>query len=179
MTRKKKSRNVNENAAKRAPRTKQSERSVAGKKQNSGNKSGSRQAVANATSNAGNNAKKDPRVGSKKPVQLVMPTAAPAPIAAVRPVKQAPLTDEQKLAKLENDPRLNNLLDQLEDGKMLAAEDQQWLDVQLAELERLMEKLGIDDLAEADQVEFTDDDDLLAKFDAGEDLLKQYQQDDK
>ena len=180
MTRIKKSRNTNENGAKRAPRTKKAERTIARKKQDNGNKSGSRQSVGEQQqNNHGGKGKKDPRIGSKKPVALVLPNTNEAPIAAVRAVKQAPLTDEQKLAQLENDPRLNQLLDLLEEGKTLPAADQQWLDKQLNELERLMDKLGIDDLADADDAEFTDDEDLLAKFDAGEDLLKQYQQDDK
>ncbi len=179
MTRIKKSRNANENGAKRAPRTKKAERTIARKKQDNGNKSGSRQSVGAQPQSNGGKAKKDPRIGSKKPVALTLPTTKEAPIAAVRAVKQAPLTDEQKLAQLENDSRLNNLLDLLEEGKTLSAADQQWLDKQLNELERLMAKLGIDDLADADDDEFTDDEDLLAKFDAGEDLLKQYQEDDK
>ncbi|KFZ36296.1 aminotransferase [Shewanella mangrovi] len=179
MTRIKKSRNTNENGPKRAPRTKKTDRKTARKKQETGNKSGSRQAVGATGSTSGqSNAKKDPRLGSKKPVALSLPTQQ-APIAAVKPAKKPALTDEQKLMQLEDDPRLNSLLDQLEEGKTLSNTDQQWLDKQLNEIERLMQKLGIEDLEEANDIGADDEDELLAKFDSGADLLKQYQQDDK
>ena len=103
--------------------------------------------------------------------------AQQAPIATVKPVKKPVLTDEQKLMQLEDDPRLNSLLDQLEEGKDLSSTDQQWLDKQLNEIERLMKKLGIDDLSETEAAD--DEDDVLAEFESGADLLKQYQQDDE
>lgn len=92
--------------------------------------------------------------------------------------KQPKLTDEQKLLKLEDDPRLNQLLDMLEEGRDLNDADQKWLDVQLNEIERLMERLGIseaDDLEHVMKTTTGSDDDLLEKFESGADLLKDYQ----
>ncbi|WP_188669282.1 GTPase-activating protein, partial [Tersicoccus solisilvae] len=91
--------------------------------------------------------------------------------------KQPKLTDEQLLLQLEEDPRLNKLLDQLEEGRELAADDQQWLERQLAKIEKLMEKLGITDLDQADEAPSKghSDDELLEKFESGAELLKQYQ----
>ncbi|SUB14287.1 Der GTPase-activating protein YihI [Pantoea agglomerans] len=64
------------------------------------------------------------------------------------------LTPEEELAKLENDERLDALLDRLENGETLSAEDQGWLDASLDRIDELMEQLGIvmDD-AEDEQAE--------------------------
>ncbi len=83
--------------------------------------------------------------------------------AAVKPKKSAEkpaaekkvrLTPEEELAKLENDERLDALLDRLENGETLSAEDQGWLDASLDRIDELMEQLGIvmDD-AEDEQAE--------------------------
>ncbi len=88
------------------------------------------------------------------------------------------INDEQKLLKLEEDPRLNSLLDMLEEGRELNAPDQEWLDKQLTEIERLMERLGIgeaDDLEHVMNTTLNSDDDLFDKFESGADLLKDYQ----
>jgi ribosome assembly protein YihI (activator of Der GTPase) len=102
---------------------------------------------------------KDPRIGSKKPVALIADgkTAAVKPKKSVeKPAaeKKARLTPEEELAKLENDERLDALLDRLENGETLSAEDQGWLDASLDRIDELMEQLGIvmDD-AEDEQAE--------------------------
>ncbi|MGI2856377.1 Der GTPase-activating protein YihI [Shewanella algae] len=169
MSRSKKTRKVGENNPKLAPRTKKSERAPARKKQDSGNKAGSRQnpATPKGQKRAGSD-KQDIRLGSKKPVALDI---------IKEKVAQPKLTDEQLLLQLEEDPRLNKLLDQLEEGRELAADDQQWLERQLAKIEKLMEKLGITDLDQADEAPSKghSDDELLEKFESGAELLKQYQ----
>ncbi|QYK01317.1 Der GTPase-activating protein YihI [Shewanella psychrotolerans] len=171
----KKTRKINENAPKRQPRTKKEERVVAGKKQNAGNKAGSRHNEKQIQqAQAGTAKAKDPRHGSKKPVALDLPKAKP-----VESKPKAPkMSDEQKLLKLEDDPRLNSLLDMLEEGKTLNTADQTWLEKQLTEIERLMERLGIseeDDLEHVMKTTVSSDDDLLDKFESGADLLKDYQ----
>ncbi|ORM62473.1 Der GTPase-activating protein YihI [Pantoea rodasii] len=101
----------------------------------------------------------DPRTGSKKPVALVadgktQPEKKPA--ATVKPkAEKVRLTPEEELAKLENDERLDTLLDRLESGETLSAEDQAWLDQTLDRIDELMEALGIalDDGAEDEQAE--------------------------
>ncbi|QUN05878.1 GTPase-activating protein [Shewanella yunxiaonensis] len=171
MTRMKKSRKAGDAAPKHAPRTKKSERVLARKKQDSGNKAGSRQNPAGSASAGGSKTAKDPRIGSKKPVALGQIASESAQPKAAK-VK---LTDEQKLLQLEEDPRLNQLLDMLEEGRDLSAEDQQWLDKQLAKIETLMQKLGIEDLDEPVTDHSDSDDALLEKFDAGLEQLQQYQ----
>lgn len=171
----KKTRKINENAPKRQPRTKKEDRVVAGKKQNTGNKAGSRhnekqiQQAQTGTAKA-----KDSRHGSKKPVALNLQQEKP-----IENKPKAPkMSDEQKLLKLEDDPRLNSLLDMLEEGKELNATDQHWLEKQLSEIERLMKRLGIteeDDLEHVMKTTVSSDDDLLDKFESGADLLKDYQ----
>lgn len=80
----------------------------------------------------------DPRHGSKKPVQLVMPKQAQkAPSARA-------LEPAEELAMLENDDRLQDFLTALEEGETLHAEDQAWVDQQLARYQQLVEELGID-----------------------------------
>ena len=107
---------------------------------------------------------------------LTLPTATEKP--ATPKVKQPKLTDEQKLLKLEEDPRLNQLLDMLEEGRNLNDADQKWLDQQLNKIEALMIKLGISDELE-DEVpaksKADSDDDLFDRFESGAELLKDYQ----
>ena len=173
----KKTRKINENAPKRPPRTKKEDRVVTGKKQKSGNKAGSRHNEQQIQQKSGAAQAKDPRHGSKKPVALTLPTTK-----SVEKKPKAPkMSDEQKLLKLEEDPRLNNLLDMIEEGRELNADDQAWLEKQLTEIERLMDRLGIseeDDLEHVMQNTVRSDDDLFDKFESGADLLKDYQEKD-
>ena len=53
------------------------------------------------------------------------------------------MSPEDELAKLENDERLDALLDRLENGEVLSAEEQAWLDQTLDRIDVLMEQLGI------------------------------------
>lgn len=179
MTRIKKSRKAPSSAPQQAPRTPKSERVSSTKKRDTGNKSGSRQNPGkDKQGSSGQKANKDPRHGSKKPIALQLAPQAKAEPKVAKP-KQPKLSDEQLLLQLEEDPRLNQLLDRLEEGRVLGAEDQRWLDEQLATIEALMDKLGISDFDEAD-VDYDDDDEeaLLKKFESGADVLKQYQDKD-
>jgi len=175
MSHSKKSRKSNENAPKLAPRTKKNERVLAGKKKDTGNKAGSRHNSNLVGGTQGSAAqKKDPRHGSKVAVKLDLPGKSNAP----KKEKGPKLTDEQRLLKLEEDPRLNQLLDMLEEGKDLSEDDQKWLNKQLNTIEALMERLGIteeDDLEHVMKTTVASDDDLLDKFESGSDLLKDYQ----
>ncbi|MDR0806444.1 MAG: Der GTPase-activating protein YihI [Enterobacteriaceae bacterium] len=94
----------------------------------------------------GNATAKDPRIGSKKPVPLIVEgnkpaVAKPKVIKAPKPPKISP---EEQLALLENDERLNQLLDAIDDGKTLSGEEQEYVDNTLDRIDELMEKLGID-----------------------------------
>ena len=65
------------------------------------------------------------------------------------------LSPEEELAQLENSERLDALLDRMENGETLSAEEQAWLDETLDRIDELMEQLGIDmdDEAEDEQAE--------------------------
>jgi len=129
-------------------------------KKHRGNASGSRAnpEVSAGKSGQGNKAK-DPRIGSKKPVSLVADgTTVSAPVKKVaKPAaaKKVRLSPEEELAQLENSERLDTLLDRMESGDTLSAEEQAWLDETLDRIDELMEQLGInmDDEAEDEQAE--------------------------
>ncbi|MCL1124427.1 Der GTPase-activating protein YihI [Shewanella surugensis] len=178
MSRSKKTRKSNENAPQSKSRSKKEERVPTGKKQDSGNRSGSRHNESIIQANASGNTQKnnDPRHGSKKPIQLAIKIEKPSP----KKEKSPKMSDEDKLLKLEDDPRLNSLLDMLEEGKNLTADDQEWLNKQLTRIEQLMDKLGITDEEEVSTSVKTavTDDDLFDKFESGADLLKEYQHKD-
>lgn len=65
---------------------------------------------------------------------------APKPKKEAKPV----LTPEEELTLLENDARLDSLLDLLDEGKTLSAEDQSYVDQTLDRIDVLMEMLGIE-----------------------------------
>ncbi|EKE73015.1 Der GTPase-activating protein YihI [Gallaecimonas xiamenensis] len=132
-----------------------------GKRHKAGNKSGSRQAVAGAsTGNGGRKGGqgKDQRLGSTKPVALVSPqAAAPAAKKAKAPKQAKPELDlvaqAALLENLENDERLNALLDRLDEGQFLSSEEEQYVEEMTTKIEQLMTALGITD----DEDELIDD----------------------
>lgn len=179
MSHSKKSRKNNPNGPKHAPRIKKEDRPLSVKKQKAGNRSGSRHNTHLMDSAPGaTNKPKDPRHGSKKAIALELPVSAKQ--NTPKKIKQPKLSDEQLLLKLEEDPKLNQLLDQLEEGRQLNSEDQAWLEIQLDKIETLMDRLGIteeDDLEQIVQSTATaTDDELFDKLETGADLLKQYQE---
>lgn len=126
-------------------------------KKRRGHAAGSRaNPVTAQTSKSGAAKEKDPRIGSKKPVPLLKEGVAVAKPIKKAPVEQKPLMEPaDELAMLENDERLDSLLDRLESGEVLSAEDQAWLDQTLDRIDVLMEQLGIalddEDEDEADE----------------------------
>lgn len=122
----------------------------------------------------GTKAPQDPRLGSKKPIALVQgETAKPVkpaqPAKAPRPARVTPvidtdveaLTPEQELEQLENNERLNTLLDKVDAGEKLGKNDAGWLDKTLARHQQLLEELG---LLEEDEDEPAEGDDLWTRF---------------
>lgn len=115
-----------------------------------GHKPGSRANPEGGKNTSSTNDKKaDPRIGSKKAVPLVVETVlnnAPKAKKVVKPVVEAKpaLPPEEELTLLENDARLDSLLDQLDEGKTLSAEDQSYVDQTLDRIDVLMELLGIE-----------------------------------
>ncbi|HGO5854415.1 TPA: Der GTPase-activating protein YihI [Mannheimia haemolytica] len=92
---------------------------------------------------------KDPRIGSRKKVPLMVEfvnqpekgrTIKPVPVEPIKPT----LSLEQELEQLENNECLNQLLDDLEAGKTLSAEDQKFMNECLDRIDELMTELGIE-----------------------------------
>lgn len=93
---------------------------------------------------------KDPRIGSKKPISLVQ---TDDPIIKVNQPKKVKLTPEQELDQLENDTKLDHLLDLVEQGKTLTNEQQSYLDNKLDRIDQLMKQLGYEDNDFDDELE--------------------------
>lgn len=104
---------------------------------------------------------KDSRIGSKKKVPLVVEFInRPEKNEFIKPVpleEKPRLAPEVELEQLENNECLNQLLDDLEAGKTLSAEDQKFVDECLDRVHELMVELGIEDEEESE-------DDLLRQF---------------
>ena len=96
---------------------------------------------------------KDPRIGSKKPISLLQPND----LTIKNKINQLPkikLTPQQELEQLENDTKLDHLLDLVEQGKTLTDDQQSYLDNKLDRIDQLMKQLGIED------DDFEDDEEL-------------------
>ena len=71
---------------------------------------------------------------------------------------EAKLSPEKELALIENDQRLNDLLEQLDNGESISAVDQSWVDKQMARHQQLMQELGwLDDDGEEDLLQQFED----------------------
>ncbi|MDS0787208.1 Der GTPase-activating protein YihI [Proteus vulgaris] len=121
-------------------------------KKHRGNPAGNRQQEMENKNQTKNTAPKDPRIGSKKPIPLIVGDAPKVTKKKPAPIKPEPvrLTPEQELDLLENDARLDELLSRLENGEKLNAEEQAYTEKTLDRIDELMVELGI---------EFEDDDD--------------------
>ncbi|QLB21337.1 GTPase-activating protein [Vespertiliibacter pulmonis] len=106
---------------------------------------------------------KDTRIGSRKKVPLMVEFVNQPekgklikPVVPVEDVKPR-LAPEAELEQLENNECLNQLLDELEAGRKISAEDQRFVDECLDRVQELMTELGIED-------EENNDDTLLRQF---------------
>lgn len=82
---------------------------------------------------------RDPRLGSKKKIPLVVE-------AVKKPTKaQRRISAEKELEMLENDAQLLVLLDRLDNGDNLGAGLQKYVDEKLTRIEVLMKQLGLYD----------------------------------
>lgn len=99
---------------------------------------------------------KDPRVGSRKKIPLIVeeinrqPVQQPTVSDEIK-VKAKTISPEQELFELENNEALNELLDQLDAGVTLSKKDQQFVEQCLERIEELMQQLGIEDEDEEEQ----------------------------
>ncbi|CAI1128417.1 Der GTPase-activating protein YihI [Serratia rubidaea] len=134
-------------------------------KKRRGHASGSRTQVENAKQKkSATGDAKDPRIGSKTPVPLLVEAQAKVKPQNKTKVEAKPrLSPEEELAKLENDERLDALLDRIDDGDKLTGEEQAYVDQTLDRIDALMAQLGI---------ELGDDDDDIDEEEKPEDILK-------
>ncbi|WP_442870752.1 Der GTPase-activating protein YihI [Citrobacter sp. Awk 4] len=122
-------------------------------KKHRGHTAGSRAAGGEGASGSKNtNKQKDPRIGSKTPIPLGVTEKV---TKQHKPKSEKPMLSPQaELDLLETDERLDALLERLEAGETLSAEDQSWVDAKLDRIDELMQKLGLsydDDEEEEDE----------------------------
>ncbi|MBL4831591.1 MAG: GTPase-activating protein [Aliivibrio sp.] len=140
-------------------------------KKRKGLKAGTRHSDAEVTGRSKSKQQKDPRLGSKKLIPLVVaPKAKPGTVAAK---KERRLSAEQELDMLENDAQLTTLLDRLDEGEKLGSGLQKYVDEKLDRIERLMGQLGLleEDEPETEVVEVPV---KRSKKKTDEDLLEQF-----
>lgn len=158
MTRQKKTRNAGENAPRFLPASdarKARERKEESKKSVVGGKAGQRNSplLAKQTQrdSGSNQAAKDPRHGSKTPIPLIV-TESPVqdqlqhsmrPLAQIKKLKDEALTPEQELAALEQDQRLQQLLERVEQDELLTGKDAKYFNRMTERYEQLLEELGL------------------------------------
>lgn len=152
-------------------------------KKKTGKAAGSRQLEGASKKKTGTTGKpaKDPRIGSKKPIELGVVTKASANtkptkakssksgIASVRVIDAAP-SIAQQLAAIENDERLQLILAKQEQEEALSAEEVELYNELMDEYERLSGELEAQDETNTNdaQTDALDDDDLWDKLDTSD-----------
>jgi len=130
-----------------------------------GNKAGARNGIESKQTQQ-KNAKKainDKRTGSKKAISLTgkpevkpeQPKKVLQPKAkVVKSTVEQKISPEKELNQIENDERLNDLLEQLDNNEEVSQADSSWVDKQMARHQQLMEQLGwLDDDGEEDLIQ--------------------------
>ncbi|PHM44875.1 GTPase-activating protein [Xenorhabdus mauleonii] len=115
-------------------------------KKRRGNPTGSRSSSSDNKHRSTTKQETDPRIGSKVPVPLIVGEKTAVVKPAIKPVveKAAPrLSPQEELEMLENDDRLDALLERVEQGEKLSQEENAYVDDMLDRIDVLMEKLGI------------------------------------
>lgn len=186
MTRKKKSRTSGQIGIRHKPSAEarqERERPVETKKKGAGLKSGSRNSAQVEKTTDSSNKNKDPRHGSKTPIPLVATVAeqklvAPqtVPKALLAKVKPVELSPQVELEQIEQDEKLQSLLERVEQGEILTGKDAKYFNAKTARHAELLTLLGLDlDDEDEDEVD-TDDEELdelskLEQVDWRKDLL--------
>lgn len=161
MPRKKKSRKVGQIGTPSVPKEARKPKEPSGRvRKRKGNTAGSRHSASQQATIAQRKQQLDPRVGSKKPIQLVVEekpkTSAP---------KKRYHSPAQELEAIENDLRLSRLLDKLDKNAKLTVDDQRYVDEKTARHKTLCKMLGIQQEEEVID-KGSEDIDLFDKFDA-------------
>ena len=135
-------------------------------KKHRGNKSGSRnQEKSSGGKNNGQNNVADPRLGSKKPVALIVDEnqVKATPVVPKQVAVKEKISPEQELEMLESDDRLDGLLARLEDGETITEKEQKYIDTCLDRIDELMKQLGI---------EFSDEDESEEEEEKLDDIMR-------
>ncbi|KII78676.1 Der GTPase-activating protein YihI [Vibrio renipiscarius] len=145
-------------------------------KKRKGLKTGSRNAETKQTKQQHSAQQRDPRLGSKKKIPLIV-TEVKKPTKAERRVSAA-----QELEMLENDAQLLVLLDRIEDGENLGSGLQKYVDEKLNRIEMLMKQLGLYEEDIADDVDDEEEEmpvpatkKVAKKSNSDEDLLSEFE----
>lgn len=183
MTRKKKSRTAGQLGIRHKPSAEarqERERPVETKKKGAGLKAGSRNSAQIEKTTESGNKNKDPRHGSKTPISLVATVAeqklvAPQtePKALLAKVKPVELPPQVELDQIEQDEKLQSLLERIEQGEILTGKDAKYFNAKTARHAELLTILGLDledDEAE-DEPEELDPLSKLEQVDWRKDLL--------
>ncbi len=109
-------------------------------KKHSGHRSGSRNHPEATNKKTPIAVTKDPRIGSKVTISLLVASDAKTKPVVVK----KRITAAEELSQLESDERLDRLLDCLDNGDTLHWQDQAYVDSALCRIDILMKKLGID-----------------------------------
>jgi ribosome assembly protein YihI (activator of Der GTPase) len=174
MTRKKKARTSGQIGIRHKPAAEarqERERPVESKKKGAGLKSGSRNAVHADKSTETSNKNKDPRHGSKTPIPLVVTVAekkliAPqtTPKALLAKAKPVEIPPQVELEQLEQDEKLQELLERMEQGETLTGKDAKYFNAKTARHSELLTLLGLDVEDEDDEEEAEEELDELSKL---------------
>jgi ribosome assembly protein YihI (activator of Der GTPase) len=148
-----------------------------------GKKPGNRQqeALESKSSDQNSNQKKDPRIGSKKPIDLggaVKPVqvkkqkpikSSQDPIAAIRTVndvnENVELSLAQELANIEADEQLQIILEKQEDEISLTQDEVNYFNSMMERHQALSAQIGDDEKEETKIVDISSEDDLWDKLD--------------
>ncbi len=178
MTRKKKSRKIGQiGVRKQDDRPEKKPTSIRKKKAPKGQKSGNRNSLMEEkviSSTTAGITKKDPKLGSKKKIELVKTKAVEKPVAPVSTPNKKPevkltkvaqnqISPEQELEALENDEMLIDLAERVEAGELLTGKDAKYFNKNMARYDELCEKLGIEEEEDTDPLNSDQWDDLLDK----------------
>ncbi len=137
-------------------------------KKHRGHAAGSRTSGGDAVSaGKGRSQQQDPRIGSKKPIPLGVTESTPA-VKQHKPKSEKPMLSPQaELDLLENDERLDALLERLEEGGTLNAEEQAWVDAKLDRIDALMQQLGLSYDDDEDEEEEERQEDMMRLLKGG------------
>lgn len=177
MTRKKKSRKVGAFGPASSNNTKSDDMSQTRMpKKPKGNKAGSRQQLAEKKpANKKSSHRKDPRIGSKKPIQLVPTVSTEKPNAQaqvskkVQPLAKVRVIDAQEtvvdeIAAIENDQYLQELVEKNDDGIELSEAEFSYMTTKLERYQALTEDDAVENDDESSWSELGgldyDDDDM-------------------